>query len=340
MPKTENRRWFLAPALLSLLTAIAAVNGMPWMAFALLLLPAAAATIAYTSGAVCSAFVCMVVAVCGCFTLPVRIFPLLLPWCALCSVVSCIPLRKKTARPFMWFGLCMAAWIGGTAILRGVLKDPLAYGLAQAICDMIENSPDSTSILLSTYNAGLSRLTGTDALIPAIRFMGGVYIPDDVKRQMLYSLRVTLEEMLPSLLCRAVVFHATLTTLVCTLLPEWRRRKNGEKGELPSPDSWYMPRGIGLAATSLCLGWLVAYLSDGGALFYLGTMCGEVFKAAYMLQGLCLLLWLEKKFGIRSTMRNFWAILLSVLAPVIPVIMGLIDQRKDARHLRPDEEVE
>ena len=31
---------------------------------------------------------------------------------------------------------------------------------------------------------------------------------------------------------------------------------------------------------------------------------------------------------------------LSVVAPLIPMIMGVIDQRRDARHLRPKEEAD
>ena len=50
--------------------------------------------------------------------------------------------------------------------------------------------------------------------------------------------------------------------------------------------------------------------------------------------------WFEKRMGIRSVFRNIWAVVLSILAPVIPVIMGMVDQRRDARHLRPGEEVE
>ena len=47
-----------------------------------------------------------------------------------------------------------------------------------------------------------------------------------------------------------------------------------------------------------------------------------------------------KRMGIRSVMRSVWAVALSLLAPIIPIIMGVIDQRKDARHLRPNKEAE
>ncbi|MBP5749681.1 MAG: hypothetical protein J6X24_02715, partial [Firmicutes bacterium] len=84
----------------------------------------------------------------------------------------------------------------------------------------------------------------------------------------------------------------------------------------------------------------VAYMSSGGVDLYIGLLCAAVFKTAYLLQGVCLLQWVEKKVGIRSVMRNIWAVVLSVLAPIVPIIMGIVDQRRDSRNLRPDEEVE
>ena len=105
-------------------------------------------------------------------------------------------------------------------------------------------------------------------------------------------------------------------------------------------EKWFMPRGLGLAVFALSLGWLFGTMSTGGVDLYMGWLCWAVFKAAYLIQGLCLMQWMEKRMGIRSVMRNIWAVVLSILAPIIPVIMGMVDQRRDARHLRPNEEVE
>ena len=50
--------------------------------------------------------------------------------------------------------------------------------------------------------------------------------------------------------------------------------------------------------------------------------------------------WMGKRMGIRSAARNIWSVILSVVMPLIPMVMGMIDQRRDARHLRPKEEAD
>ena len=94
------------------------------------------------------------------------------------------------------------------------------------------------------------------------------------------------------------------------------------------------------AVFALCLGWVIALVAEEGVGAYLGWLCANVFRVAFILQGICWLQWMGKKMGIRSGARNLWSVILSVVAPLIPILMGMIDQRKDARHLRPEKEVE
>jgi len=81
-------------------------------------------------------------------------------------------------------------------------------------------------------------------------------------------------------------------------------------------------------------------MAGEGAGAYLGWMCADVFRAAFILQGICWMQWMGKRMGIRSAVRNVWSVILSVVLPLIPMIMGMIDQRRDARHLRPREETD
>lgn len=335
MPKTERRTWFVAPVVWMLILTLASLKGILPLSAALILLPVVAAVLAYTSGTLAALVLCAVALGCSAVTLPSGAWPVALPWCALSGAIAVIPFRKPVIRPVLWAAFTASAWVGGLLILSGIWQGRIADGLAQSCCDWISASPVCDSLLLNAYSAGLSRLSGV-----TVNIAGGFLMTDEIRMELLYSLRVSLEHMLPGFLCDAFVYHTALTAFLCVLLPDSRRRRNGEKGILPSVDQWYIPRGLGLAVTLLALGWLVAYLSDGGVTMYLGWMCAAVFKAAYLLQGVCLLQWLEKKIGVRSTARNVWAILLSVLAPVVPIVMGMIDQRRDARHLRPNEEAD
>ena len=338
MAEGKPRQGWIGAAVLTVLFLVAALNGLPYLALVLIALPPAAATLAYTAGWAGTAAVCLMAGAACVYLLPGKALFLLLPWCALCGVIACVPLKKKKIRPLLWGGLCLGAWTAMLLILSASYQGQVAGGLAQTMVDIIDASPERDSILLNAYRMGLSRLDSRDTWNMVLQLTG--LMGAEVRNELLFSLRVSLEEALPSAMCDGMVFHCVLTVLLCTALPDWRRRKNGEAGELPAMDKWYIPRGVGLAIGSLCIGWLIAAMSQGGTDLYFGLLCTAVFRAAYVVQGICLLLWIEKKMGIQSIARSVWAVILSVLAPIVPLIMGLVDQRRDSRNLRPKKEAE
>ncbi len=333
---TENRSWLKGRSFMILiaLLIIAAAQGLPTAMLAMAVLPVACAVLAYTDGLIGVVSLCAAAAAVCVWRFPFPVLALALGWCICSGAISLIPLRKPLVRPMLWVLLCVLGWSAFLLMATEVFGRPLTDGIARAMCELIDLSPQRNTILLNAYSMGLARLE-SDVTVSSLNF---VLMPEGTRLQLLYSLRVSLEEMLPSGMCNGIIWHTALTTLLCTALPDWRRRKNGEKGLLPPMEEWYMPRGIGLAVFALCLGWLFATLSTGGIDEYMGLLSLAVFQAAYTLQGVCFLLWLEKRMGIRSFMRSVWAVVLSLLAPIVPIVMGLIDQRRDARHLRPDEE--
>ena len=344
--KIGGQKW-IAPAVMAVLSLVIAlvpsVDGGTWTIPVLvmqLILPVAAAMTGALYGWPVTAAMCVLAAVAGWKVFPLEALPVLLLWCAGWGLTSCLPMRRRLLRPALRTGVCLAAWSIGFMILLRLTGGAIVNGLAQAACDYVDRSPDSTDWLLRAYSAGYIRLQGTDALIPAVRVMGNVMIAPDTKVQMLYSLRVSLEEILPSMLCSTLVIHTAVTVLLSTVLPDWLRRRRGEQGEFSPMEQWYMPRRMGLAVFALCLGWVIAMLAEDGIGAYLGWMCAEVFRMAFILQGICWMQWMGRRMGIRSTARNVWSVVLSVLTPLIPMIMGMIDQRRDARHLRPKEEAD
>ena len=346
--KKEGQKW-IAPAALAVLSLVIALipsantDRGTWMipAAALhLVLPVAAAM----AGAICewpvTVSMCALAAVAGWKVFPAEALPVTLLWCAGSGLTACLPMRRKLLRPAFRTGMCLAAWCAGLIIALRLTGGQVVTGLAQAACDYVDKSPDSTDWLLRAYSSGYINLQGAEALTPAIRVLGSVMIPPDTRVQMLLSLRVTLEEMLPSLICSTVVVHTAVTVFLCTILPDWQRRKRGEKGDFAPLEQWYMPRRLGAAVFALCLGWVIALMAQDGIGAYLGWMCAEVFRMAFILQGICWMQWMGKRMGIRSAVRNVWSVILSVVMPLIPMIMGMIDQRRDARHLRPKEEAD
>ena len=305
----------------------------------LLLLPVAAAMTGAFYKWPATGALCALASAAGWAVLPAEALPVILFWCAACGLTACLPMKKQLLRPILRAGMCLGAWCIGLGILGILTGGQIVNGLAQAACDYVKQRPDSTEILVRAYSAGYINLTGTEALI-SNRLLNTVIIPAETQMQMLYSLRVSLEEILPSGLCSIIVYHTALTVLLSTVLPDWQRRRKGEKGDFAPLEQWYMPRRLGAAVFALCFGWVIALMAQEGVGAYLGWMCADVFRAAFVLQGICWLQWLGKRMGIRSTVRNIWSVILSVVMPLIPMIMGMIDQRRDARHLRPKEEAD
>lgn len=333
MPEEAGQKNWVPTAILVALVGIAAIRGLPSFLLALLILPVAAAVQAACGGWIAAAAVCAAASV-GCvFRMPGMPCVIGVLWCAACCVIASVPLKKKLLRPLLWVVLSLMAWCGMLLLISADGGDTPAMVLAREICEMVDQSPQRNTILLNTYSMGLARLDDGTTLST----LNYILMPEEIRHDLLCSLRVSLELALPQAICDSLVVCTTLTALLCSALPDWRRRKRGEKGELPPMEEWYIPRGLGLAVLALGLGWLIATLSSGGTDSYFGLLCLAVFRTAYTLQGVCLLLWLEKRMGIRGMMRNIGAVLLSMLAPIVPMIMGLIDQRRDARHLRPEE---
>ena len=334
MPEEIRRNNWVPTAILVALAGIAAIRGLPSLLLALLILPVAAAVQAACGGWIAAGAVCLAAAL-GCvFRMPGLAGLIGVSWCAASGIIASVPMKRKLMRPLLWTLLSLLCWSGMLLLISADGGDAPAMVLDREVCEMVDQSPERNTILLNAYSIGMARLDGTTTLST----LNYVLMPEEIRHELLCSLRVSLELALPQAICDSLVVCTALTTLLCTAWPDWRRRKRGEKGEFPPMEEWYIPRGLGLAVLALGLGWLIATLSGGGTTdSYFGLLCLAVFRTAYTLQGICLLLWLEKRMGIRGIMRNIGAVLLSMLAPIVPMIMGLIDQRRDARHLRPEE---
>lgn len=333
MPEGNAQKKWISGAILAALITVAAIRGIPSFMLALVALPVICAVQAVCGGWQITAGLCVLSAVCCVILMPGAACVIGILWCVCCAVIPLVPLKKKILRPMLWAALCVLFW----CIMLGAISadggDTPANVMARTLCDMVSASPQRNSILINAYGMGLARLEGT-ANLSSLNY---VLMPEDIRLQLLYSLRVTLEQAFPQAICESLVIYSAVMALLCTALPDWRRRRRGEKGELPPMEEWYIPRGWGLALLALALGWLVATLSGGGADSYFGLLCLSVFRTTYTIQGICLLLWVEKRMGIRGMMRNIGALLVSLIAPIVPMIMGLIDQRRDSRHLRPEE---
>ena len=338
MPK-ENSQWVL-PGVFAALILIASMMGLLPHTVIMFLLPVMLAICAYTSGTV-PTILTGCVAVGSCFLAGAgTLWFIAAPWSALGCLAALLPLKDNKRRVWLWAGLIVIMWAGFVILLQSLMNGPLVPGMALELQEQLAKSPMCDTVLISAYNSGMARTKDPVTLSSMyVSSMLSMALPDATRTELLNSLRVSIEEIMPAALCEGFVGHVLIVTVLCTLLPDLLRRKNGEKGIYPKFTEWHMPSGIGLAVGALALGFVICLMTESDLWMKIGLLSSAVFTVAYGLQGVSFQLWIEDKMGMGKIFRVIWIAGVLLLAPFILVILGLIDQRRDARNLRKDKEV-
>ena len=105
---------------------------------------------------------------------------------------------------------------------------------------------------------------------------------------------------------------------------------------MPSFSTWYLPRGLGLLMAVPALGLLMSALGTSVAERTVGAMLGALFTSVYGMQGVAVLDFVQKKTGRSLAGRCVFTVILLFLFRFLFVLMGLIDQVMNIRHLRPE----
>ena len=271
---------------------------------------------------------------CAALLFPAWLRPAIALWGA--GLMAMSVLRVRAGSRTMLAGLALAA---ATAVITLALALPQSGGqlvpwLAQAIVDRIDGHPNSATMLLNAYQAGLARLEGDMALIPALRIFGAIIIPPDTRLELLYSLRASIESLLTSLLPRGIVLWMLLTALLPAIVAEGVLRGAGRHSDLPPLERWYMPRRLTNAVVVMMMLGFLPYLTASAPLVSLGEMCYTLGYWACALQGASLMLFLMVGRGVRPLGRWLLVALGVLFLPLALFFLGGYDQFRDPRHLR------
>ena len=107
--------------------------------------------------------------------------------------------------------------------------------------------------------------------------------------------------------------------------------------QMPSFSTWYLPRGWGLLLAVPAIGLMMRTLGTSVAERTVGGILAALFLSVYELQGVAVMDFVQKKSGRSLGGRCVFTVILLLLAQFLFVIMGLIDQVMNIRHLRPAE---
>lgn len=266
-----------------------------------------------------------------CLVLPSGVLPVLL-WCGAGVAMCLLPWGNAKQRAAVWACLCLGMACGLLLWANIHYYGQVIAGLAEDMVAWVDAREDAPSILLRCYYAGFSRLEETYQ--PAVSLLGTLAVTPRVRAELLYSLRTTLEGLLPGLVAKGIVLWAMLTAVLVAALPDGIRRRHGQSGELPRFAHWQPEAGLRRGMRLMALGYLAQAMGTSATVVIMGSLCAATFWYGYALLGLAVLEGVGRNHGTPKHIRRLWMALGLLLAPVVLVILGLADGAMDPRKLR------
>lgn len=235
-------------------------------------------------------------------------------------------------RSAAWVGICLVFLLMTCLLLNSSYQGQAAEGLAREIVEWINLREDSADILWQCYQMGLARLEDNES--PLINLFGMLLMTPEVKQQLLYSLRFTLTTLIRTLIPQAVMAWMMFTAVLAAAVPDVVRRRRGLRGRLIPFGEWCMTDTMRRCLNLMVVGYLLQLFVDAPLVATLGSLCGAAFQYAYMILGLAVMEGVTKQFGTARPLRRLWMAACILLAPVVLVILGVVDGWFDLRRLR------
>lgn len=274
----------------------------------------------------------------GCFSaamlLPDWALPVILLWYAAMTVMSLLPLSPGRTMIRWHIVLALLTAMVLLALLTGQYEGRLMPGLAQTAVDLIDQHPNSASLLLTAYQMGLARLEGNAAVTPAYQIFQFIVIPAEVRQQLLYSLRASLETLLQAYLPRWLTGWMILMALLPALAAEFGLHARDRGSDLPPLDRWYIPRRWSFAVMVMLFMGFLPYLTGAGVLVTLSAMVSTLAYWVCVIQGASLLIRIMDSRGFGPLTRCAAVTLGTVMLPILLFFLSCYDQYSDPRHLR------
>lgn len=329
-------RWVLRGGSIVLAAGIPLLAGTPGALVLLLILPVAVECCrAAGEKPACGAAIAALCA--GCCAISALVLPAL-AWCGAGLGMCLLGGEHPQSRGLAWAGLCMAMLCGLLIWMNVHYGGQVIPGLAEDAAAWVNAQDNAGDMLLRCYQLGLSRLE--DDMQPVVNLLGMLVMTQQVRLELVYSLRTSLETLLASLLPQVIVAWVLATAVLTASLPDVVRRRQGKRGKLSPFGTWRLSSSQRHGLNLLALGYFLPLLTGSDVLSLVGGLCAAVFQYGYMLLGLAVMEGITKQYGTSRLLRRLWMAACLVLAPVILVILGIADEVLDLRKLRRSTEDE
>lgn len=289
---------------------------------------------------------------------PAWLLPPLLCWILFNGLYPLLMQKAASMKHVAYMGaLCCVTALLACIMAAVRYQGSVTDGLAASLCNLVEGLPlaERVQMLLVSYQSGLSRLDAETGktMIAAVRLFGALGVSPELQQQLLYSLRTSLEKILPLQLPGLAVQWGLLTTLVFALTGDAVTRStarldltahrvtpcNGRPDTLPPFGAWYITRSNGHVLMGMILMGLIPYFFAEEALVLTASMCSALGSWCFIIQGMAFL-W--QKAGSHRGGKTRTVVLLCfilLLFPFLLTILGLYDQHSDPRNLREKQAV-
>lgn|GEM_PF-4286049 len=257
---------------------------------------------------------------------------LLSPWTPVKSVRMRSVLWGVMTMGMMMFLLYQA--FGSFRSLNPSYTGGLMDFLADWFTASIAQSPQGNELLVAAYQAGYAHYGTSGEGLPAFRLGGLVILSDEVRTQLLLSLRHTLWVAFHQSAPQGVLYAGGCVALFSALVAGGQRRRRGLQCDVPPFSRWHLPRGWGLRIGVLALGYLFQGDGTPPMVGYISVLSVAIFRFAYTVQGIAALQFFLARSGSRwlgkllVTGAGLW------LAPDLFQIIGIFDQISPWRQLR------
>jgi len=245
-----------------------------------------------------------------------------------------------------WMGM-LAAGVCLALGLRALVGTNLFTGSAKVFMDYLLAQPNSDQLLLQLAQAGVAGVTKEMAAQQDLTtmvmqlFSNRVVLLPQVRAELAATALTTMEGLLylkgPEWLVNLVVGGGL--AVLCVPIGHMRRH-DLDTLAMPAFTTWHLPRGMGRGSLILLAGFALRYLGPGMVEVYLGIMLVSAFQWIYMIQGAALWEYTQKKMGRSQAARRGFIAAAGLLFPMVLVALGLIDQVRDSRGLRPKDDNE
>lgn len=243
--------WAWTLTLSAVMCALCALGGAAGIVAALVLLPLGVEWLRAQGGPTAGTLAALA-ACAGCaISLNGTAELLTMVWCAAAAGLVWLPVRRTAYRGLMWGAAALLMGCGVVAACLRMTEGHLMTGLAERIVQLIGESSRCDEILLGAYQAGYVGLEGKLALLPALRVGSLTVMTQEVRLQLLYGLRTTVEYALESLIPQLMVMLPAVTALLCAAVPDrWLKRRGNARIRCPTLTSGSCPGVWGCASAA------------------------------------------------------------------------------------------